>query len=194
MNSDKKRFRKSFRGYNKKDVNEYISKENAVLIETRKGLQNELDLCQEELAKLEAALESERIKTKELSEKLDERDNLIEAYKSDKDTLSERLEELEEKVESLKSAEELSLPVCEPYSDDSVLEKARSYDSLRSRIDEILSYAKSEAEQIIKEAGRSVSDLEIKRVNEVSKFKQDISNKSSSIINDLRSLFKKYTR
>ena len=75
--------------------------------------------------------------------------------------------------------------------DDSLLEKARSYDSLSDKIDDILEYARQEAHKIIKVAEKAAkADAEGKRTADVARVKQSIATRSTSIIDEIRRMVK----
>ena len=75
-----------------------------------------------------------------------------------------------------------------PCCDDSILEKAKKYDSICDNIDEIFAFAKEEADRIISEA------LEMRKKllkSSPAHVKSEITGRSESIIEDLRRKLRK---
>lgn len=195
MDKSKRKFRKSIRGYNKKDVNRYISEINSELVSSSEEYKIEIDGREQTIAILRGELDDQRRACDALSEEVDALNKLIEEYKADKESMQDKIRELEDKIASLESCGVSNDDTREKIViDEDLLDKARSYDAIRAKIDEILSYARSEAEQIIRNAEKTVSSFENDKSANVQKVKKEISEKSNSIIEDLKSLFRRYTK
>lgn len=204
MEKESRKFRSKFGGYNKKDVNEYIAAENSNFMQMRDEMQNLLDDCEERIHRLELEAETSENEKKALADSLAERNALIESYKTDAEALNAKIADLETEIDALNSTidelraknAELELKTDEPavIVDERMLEKARSYDSLCGEIDEILSYAKKQAEEIIRTAkatAETAHSTPRSGAEDIDRVKQEISKKSSSILSDLRGIFRK---
>lgn len=202
-------FRRQTRGYNREDVNEFISQENIRFnkleesyLKTIKEYErenselkqqlSEIDLHKDKIvehelkiAGLEASLESS-------TQAIAEKDAIIEGLKTACDSSNEKLtiansliDDLRKQISAQPVAAEPKVIVREPsYSyDSSVLEKAEKYDSICDKVDEIFAFAKEEADKIIAEAFE-IRKQASKR-NAVN-MKSEISERSESIIDELR--------
>ena len=216
MSSENKAFRSKFGGYNKKDVNNYIAEENKRFVKIREDLQKELEESEKRensLGEQVALLTKEADEARSL---LDERDKLIEGYKEDADKKDARIAELEDMVDALvrekddgifknETIEEKDARISElealvselraekeadaglkTAADDSIADKARSFDNISDKIDEILEHARLEAQKIVKAAEKAAIDVEGKRAADVNKIKQSITARSASIIEEIR--------
>lgn len=204
-------FRRQTRGYNRDDVNEFISQENIRFNKLEESylksikeyekenseLREKLDEINEHkdkivelelnISQLESALDSS-------SQTITEKDAIIEGLKSACDSSNEKLMAANALIDDLRkqNAVAASVPAPEPkvivrepaYSyDSSVLEKAEKYDSICDKVDEIFAFAKEEADKIIAEAFE-IRKQASKR-NAVN-MKNEISERSESIIDELR--------
>jgi len=77
-------------------------------------------------------------------------------------------------------------------ADDVILsiEKSRAYNSLNEEVDKILAYAKTEAERIISSAEEAARTIGESSARNVRAMKEDISTKSSSIIDEIKAIIK----
>lgn len=191
MDAPKVMFRKKMGGYNKEDVNNYISSENQRFRRAEADFQRALDERDGELARMQEDVNILRRQANDLSINLAEKDRLIEGYKDNIDSLEKKIQELQETITHLEEVKNDEIyQKKEIVVDDTVFEKARAYDSLCTQIDEILSYAKSEADRIINTAVDSAKRIERSHGNDVTRIKSEISTKSTSIIDELRRALK----
>lgn len=187
MDAPKVIFRSKMGGYNKEDVNNYISSENQRFKRAESDFQRTLSERNSELSRLNNELSSLRSEIAKADEKYKEQDKLIEGYKKTIDSLESSIEDMQDTITHLEQVKDDDIyQKSEVIIDENVFDKARSYDSLCTQIDEILSYAKSEADRIINTAIESAKRIERSRGGDVSRIKSEISAKSTSIIDDLR--------
>ncbi len=187
MDAPKVIFRKKMGGYNKEDVNNYITSENQRFMRAEADFKKALNERDAELERISDELKDLRNINSQSSSKLDEQDHLIESYKETIATLEAKVEEMEETIAHLEEVKDDQIyQKAEVVIDESVFDKARSYDSLCKQIDEILSYAKSEADRIINTALEAAKRVERNRSGDIAKIKSEISAKSTSIIDELR--------
>ncbi|MBR4880661.1 MAG: hypothetical protein IKU19_01935 [Clostridia bacterium] len=196
-------FRRRGRGYDKNDVNEFISKENIRFNKleqeynkTIRDLEREIDKLnmqineseddKAQIVKLEISIAELKEKINDLKTSISEKDTIIDGLKSAVDNANKKLDLANSMIEELRNRPEVP---CSAYSsdmayDDSVVEKARQYDAICDNVDEIFAVAKEEADKIIAEA------LEIRKQalkRSPASVRSDLSGKSKSIIDELRS-------
>ena len=204
-------FRRKGRGYNKDDVNDFISRENIRFNKLEESYNKMIKDLEKEIADLKSKLNDNEadktriieleIKISDLQEKLEsnrnllsEKDAIIDGLKSAVDNANEKLNIANSMVDDLKqkaavpSPAPVSAPNPNPVStfrtyDDSIVEKAEKYDSICNKVDEILAFAKEEADKIIAEAFE-IRKQTIKRSS--TQMKNDISERSESIIDELK--------
>ncbi len=204
-------FRRRGRGYDKNDVNEFISRENIRFNKIEEEYNRTIRELESEVEKLTAQL-SEKENDKEyiitlemeisdlkdkiasLESSLSEKDTIIDGLKSAVDNANSKLDMANSIIEDQKNKSNphyTSAP--EPtyqntYYDDEVIEKAQKYDAISESIDEIFAFAKEEADKIIAEAVE-IRKQAIKR--SPSQVKNEISGKGRSIIDELKSNLRK---
>lgn len=187
MDAPKVIFRKKMGGYNKEDVNNYITSENQRFMRAEADFQKALSERDSELERVSDEVNALRNINAMTSAKLNEQNTLIDEYKETISALEEKIAEMEETIAHLEEVKDDQIyQKTEVVIDETVFDKARSYDSLCKQIDEILSYAKSEADRIINTAIESAKRVERSRGGDITKIKSDISAKSTSIIDELR--------
>jgi len=195
MDAPKVMFRKKMGGYNKEDVNNYITSENQRFMRAEADFHKTLSERDEEIERLTNELDALRNVNAVSSAKLGEMNNLVDSYKEQIALLESKIKDMEETIAHLEEVNEDQIyQKTEVVIDETVFDKARSYDSLCKQIDEILSYAKSEADRIINTAVESAKRIERNRTGDVTRIKSDISAKSSSIIEELRRAIKPKNR
>ena len=201
-------FRRRGRGYDKNDVNEFISRENIRFNKLEeeynikiRNLEKNIESLNEQLASSEddkAQIVNLEIKISELKDdisalkaSLSEKDAIIDGMKSAVDNANYKLDMANSIIEDLKNkpAVPCSAPATDAMHknacyDDSVIEKAQKYDSICDNIDEIFAIAKEEADKIIAEALEIRKQI-VKRAP--SQIKNEMSGRSRSIIDELRS-------
>ena len=203
-------FRRQARGYNKDDVNDFISRENIRFNKLEESYNKTIKEREREIAELNQTIteneaDKERIveleiKISELQQSVDgfnetlgEKDAIIDGLKSALDSTNEKLNVANTLIDDLKNRPAVPCSVPEPsYSyrqyDDSVIEKAEKYDSICDKVDEILAFAKEEADKIIAEAFE-IRKQAVKRSS--AQMKNDISERSDSIIEELKRSIRK---
>ena len=209
-------FRTAMRGYNKEDVNSYISNENIRFNRLEASLNKAIDDKEKEISELQSQIAGFRAKDDEIkrledlvlslrsdidyqNEKLEEKDTVIEGMKKAVDAANEALDTANERITALQNESELNSFSNETphnssldYSyqaayDQTVIEKAQKYDDICTQIEEILLYAKNEADKIVSEAIEIRQSIQNKRAKkETSNFKNEIQEKSDSIISELK--------
>lgn len=196
-------FRRRGRGYDKNDVNQFISKENIRFNKleeeynkTIRELEREIDKLNVQIAESEddkAQIATLEIAISELKERIialdtsvSEKDAIIDGLKTAVDNANSKLDVANSMIEDLKNRP--SVPCRQPSSDveydDTIIEKAKKYDSICDNIDEIFAFAKEEADKIIAEA-LEIRKQAVKRAP--TQIKNEMSGRSRSIIDDLRS-------
>lgn len=204
-------FRRQLKGYNRDDVNNFISeenirfnkieenyvktiRENETEISDLKQKLNDVDMHLEKIAELEIKISQLESALNSSSNTIVEKDTIIEGLKSAVDSSNEKLTLANTIIDDLrkeqvsKASAAISTPepvriVREPVYDDAIIEKAEKYDAICDKVDEIFAFAKEEADKIIAEA------FEIrKQANKRSSahMKNEISERSDSIIDELR--------
>ncbi len=202
-------FRRQTRGYNRDDVNEFISQENIRFnkleesylksikehekeIEELRKMLSEVDEHKEKIIELELQISKLNSDLDLSVQAIAEKDAIIEGLKVACDSSNEKLDMANSLIDDLRKqssvipeAREPKVIVREPsYSyDSSVLEKAEKYDSICDKVDEIFAFAKEEADKIIAEA------FEIRKQaskRNAANMKNEISERSESIIDELR--------
>ena len=195
MDAPKVMFRKKMGGYNKEDVNNYITSENQRFMRAETDFQKSLAERDEEIERITDELEALRNFNAMSSAKLNEQNNLIDSYREQIADLESKIKDMEDTIAHLEEVNDDPIyQKTEVIIDETVFDKARSYDSLCKQIDEILSYAKSEADRIINTAVESAKRIERNRTGDVTRIKSDISAKSTSIIEELRRAIKPKNR
>ncbi len=200
-------FRRRGRGYDRNDVNEFISRENIRFNKLEeeynsriRNLENDIEKLSEQIASSEddkAQIVSLEIQISELKDNissletsLTEKDAIIDGMKSAVDNANYKLDMANSIIEDFKNKPVVpcSAPITESTHnntfDDSVIEKAQKYDSICDNIDEIFAFAKEEADRIIAEA-IEIRKQAVKRAP--SQIKNELSGRSRSIIDELRS-------
>ena len=197
-------FRRRGRGYDKNDVNEFISKENIRFNKleeeynkTIRDHEREIDRLNIQIAESEnekAQIVTLEIAISELKEKIialntsvSEKDTIIDGLKTAVDNANHKLDIANSMIEDLKNKAVVSgIPVASDSLcyDESVIEKAQKYDSICDNIDEIFAFAKEEADKIIAEA-LELRKQAVKRAP--SQLRNEMSGRSKSIIDELRS-------
>ena len=205
-------FRRRGRGYDKNDVNEFISRENIRFNKleeeynkTIRELENEISDLNSRLAEAEndkeqiinLEIEISDLKNKIVSSEstLSEKDTIIDGLKSAVDNANKKLDIANSIIDDLRSKplSSYTIPAPEPvsrneYYEDSVIEKARKYDTICESIDEIFAFAKEEADKIIAEAVE-IRKQAVKR--SPTQVKNEISGRGRSIIDELKSNLRK---
>ena len=172
MDAPKIMFRKKMGGYNKEDVNNYITSENQRFKRMEADFHRALEERDEEISRAQEELNMLRRQTNDLSITLVEKNRLIEGYKESVELLQAKVEELQETIVHLEEVKNDEIyEKKEVIVDSSIFDKARAYDSLCTQIDEILSYAKSEADRIITTAVDSAKRIEHTRGSDVTRIK-----------------------
>lgn len=189
-------FRRQARGYNREDVNSFISRENirfskleesyaAKLKDAEQQISDlntkidEFDSQSDKICQLESELSALKSEIEKSKEVIAEKDAIIEGLKNALDGANEKLDIANGIIDDYKSA-----PKSEAveYSDD-IIEKAEKFDAVYDKVDEILEFAKSEAEKIINDAIQTRQTVNKKSS---ANFKNEISERSGSIIEDMK--------
>lgn len=192
-------FRTKMRGYNKDDVNKFISEENIrfnkleesyiktikekekeieelyARLDQEKGLEQRLAECEADLAELNSKLDAQ-------CSVIEEKDAIIDGLKTAVDSTNERLAIANTIIDELRAKAESAPAVTDPV-DAEFIDKAEKYDAIYDKVDEILNFAQEEANKIIADA------IELKKQavkQSPAKVKQDISQRSDSIIEELK--------
>lgn len=221
-------FRNQMRGYNKADVNNFISRENMRFNKLEESYNRTIKSLELELEELKANADASQTDKDVISgleqqiheleaalnvqiEESAEKDSTITALNADITAHKEQLEradfiinELNEQLTAAKAAMPAPQPapvqiqatapapvpaqpepqvVHQPKLDSDIIEKAEKYDNICDKIDEILAFAKEEADKIIAEAFE-MRKYALKRTS--TQMKNDISARSDSIIEDLK--------
>ena len=198
------KFRRQMRGYNKNDVNEFITEENIRFNKIEESYVKKVKELEDEIAALRSELSQidehrDRIIELELSvaelnselenktKLINEKDAIIEGLKSTADSANERLATANSIIDNLKNSHTVAVSASSYVSDsdldDEIIEKAEKYDAICDKVDEILNFAKTEADKIINEA----YELRKQTVKKTSaQMKSDISDRSDSIIEELK--------
>lgn len=205
-------FRSRGRGYDKNDVNEFISRENIrfnkleeeynkTIREQEKNIEDlSKQLSETENNKLQIVnLEIENSTLKErisdLEASASEKDAIIDGLKSAVDNANQKLDMANSIIDDLKNkptvvsaAESRDVSYKNAYYDDSVIDKAQKYDSICDNIDEIFAFAKEEADKIIAEALELRKQAVKRSPNQI---KNEMSARSRSIIDELKDNFRR---
>lgn len=195
-------FRRRGRGYDKNDVNQFISKENIRFNKleeeynkTIRDLEREIDRLNTQISESEndkAQIVALEISVSELKEQISaldtsvaEKDAIIDGLKTAVDNANHKLDMANSMIEDMKNKPAIPCPTPAPevLYDDSVIEKAKKYDSICDNIDEIFAFAKEEADKIITEA-LEIRKQAVKRAP--AQIKNEMSGRSKSIIDELR--------
>lgn len=151
------RFRESFRGYNKEDVNSYIEQINARFSRRETELRSQIADMQ-----VNCQQSCNRDETEELKRK-------IEAVESEK-------KDLLKEIETLKTN----------YDNDSEKnEKSKLYDSMSAQVGNIIIVANSNAEKIIKNAEAEADKIKMEAQVEANKIKLCAEQKMNEMIQEL---------
>ncbi|MBQ7124758.1 MAG: hypothetical protein IJO00_00210 [Clostridia bacterium] len=163
MNDSKSmlRFRESFRGYNKDDVNAYIGQIN--LIFSRKE------------SELKAQIAELNVKTANASPNSVDKTE-IEALKQKLNDATLENQRLLSEIEGLKKQE---------TDENEKEEKSKLYDSMSSQVGNILIVANSNADKIISDAEKYASKIRSEAEFEAEKIKMEAEQKKSLMISEL---------
>ena len=204
-------FRRQMKGYNRDDVNNFISEENIRFNKIEESYQKTIKENEKEITELKQKLNSIdehldkiaelEIKISQLESALDsssstivEKDTIIEGLKSAVDSANEKLDMANSIIDDMKKESDKASPAPLPYTenmrvikepvyDSSIIEKAEKYDAICEKVDEIFAFAKEEADKIIQEAFE-IRKQAAKRSS--THMKNEISERSDSIIDELR--------
>lgn len=199
-------FRRAMRGFNKEDVNRFISEENVRFNRLEASYTKQLDEKDREIGELLGKLslvnaaEEENKRLNEvintlhaditaLNCKLTEKELLIDGLNEAIESYNEKISALENAVSDLDNRKTVSA-----YSDRDLeiyKEKAERYDEIYDQVDEILAFAKEEAEKILKEAAQVKLEAEKAAKRESLSAKSSVKGRSDSIIDDLKKSIKK---
>ena len=197
-------FRKAMRGYNKEDVNKFISDENIRFNRLEESYTKKIDerdreigellnklsivtAAEEENRRLNSVIDSLHGDITDLNCKITEKDLLIEGLRDAVSQANSQIQSLEESVANIESCRTTIVnedPDIEIYK-----EKAERYDAIYEQVDEILNFAKEEAEKILKEAAEirlAAEKAERAAKRDALAMKNSVRNKSDSIIDDLK--------
>lgn len=163
MNSSKAmiRFRESFRGYNKDDVNAYIEQVNLIFSKKESELKAQIVELQEKTA-VEAPVSADNAEIESLKQKLS--DALLENQR------------LSAEIESIKKQE---------TDENERAEKSKLYDSMSSQVGNILIVANNNADKIIKDAELYASKIMSEAEIEAEKIKISAEQKKNLMISEL---------
>lgn len=195
-------FRRRGRGYDRNDVNEFISKENIRFnkleeeyTKTIRDLEREIDKLnvqvaeadddKEQIVSLERAIVGLNERIVALDASISEKDTIIDGLKTAVDNANHKLDMANSMIEELKNRPSASVNVSsnEPAYDDNIIEKAKRYDAICDNVDEIFAFAKEEADKIIAEA-LEIRKQAVKRAP--AQMKSEMTGRSKSIIDELR--------
>ena len=194
-------FRKAMRGYNTEDVNRFISEENVrfnrleenylkTIEEKDKTISdlsdeiNVLKQSEQKICDLNIKIELLESHTSQLNTIIEEKDSIIDGLKTALHKANEKSFDIEK--ESRNRVVSIVDPDIEIYR-----EKAEKYDAIYNQVDEILNFAKAEAEKIIKEATEYKMAVQRNSKKESDSFKASINTRSDSIIDDLKKSIRK---
>ena len=143
MEKDKVAFRKKFGGYNKKDVNAYIIKENEKFLREKESLRSqalrasdEADELRAEASEIKASLNAANVELERVRDSLAEAESVIAALKEESATKDEEIARLTEALENERaSSEEEKKAIAEKLEAD----YSRVVDSLKNNLDELKS-------------------------------------------------------
>lgn len=189
-------FRKAMRGYNTEDVNRFISEENVRFNRLEENYLKTIEEKDKTISRLNFEIgvlkQSEQViydlnkkiellqaEISQLNTAVEEKDSIIDGLKSALDKANEKTYDFEK--ESRNRVVSIVDPDIEIYR-----EKAEKYDAIYDQVDEILNFAKIEAEKIIKEATDYKMAVQRNAKKESDTFKASINTRSDSIIDDLK--------
>lgn len=194
-------FRKQMRGYNTEDVNRFISEENVRFNKIEERYKKDADEMSVRIKELEYKLEESKKSDAEIRDLMIKNELLTSELESLKTSLSEKdvliesmkeeLEKADEKMSELKRIPDSRIISTVTPDMELCREKAEKYDAICDRVDEILNFAKEEAEKIIKEASDYKIAAQRNAKKESDAFKSSINNRSDSIIEDLKKTIRK---
>lgn len=194
-------FRKQMRGYNTEDVNRFISEENVRFNKIEERYKKDADEMSVRIKELEYKLEESKKSDAEIRDLMIKNELLTSELESLKTSLSEKdvliesmkeeLEKADEKMSELKRIPDSRIISTVTPDMELYREKAEKYDAICDRVDEILNFAKEEAEKIIKEASDYKIAAQRNAKRESDAFKSSINNRSDSIIEDLKKTIRK---
>ncbi len=176
-------FRESFRGYQKDDVNRYITQIHEQFARENERTQKELRRLNDRIAEAEAlrpALEDAKGQVEALNKKLTSCNEIASQAQQQKTDMAEQLAQLRAEKEALASenaALHAKMEQMELHSAESVKssaeneENAKRYESMSHKIGDIILSAKAEAEEIIEDA-RQKSDEMLAEADRQAKEKQ----------------------
>ncbi len=206
------KFRRSMQGYKKEDVNNYISRENIRITKLEESYKKNIKELEKELLEAKEKITDSEAKILLLREQeieildlrstindkdalIEEKDTIIEGLKSAVDSSNLKLSEAEASINELREKlldTQNSVGSTLPYrrsiqeQELTMAEKAEKYDLLFEKVDEILAFAKEEADKIISEALEIRNSVSKRTVRDSFDPKKDITTKSNSIIDDLK--------
>ncbi len=162
------RFRESFRGYNRDDVNAYIEQMNLRFSRKEAELRSQIAELQSSASKPEKAEEST------VSPELEELKAEVARLTSDNDTLKKELEEEKAKTAGGSETEE----------------KSKLYDSMSSQVGNILIVANSNADKIVSDAESEAIRIKAEAQLDAEKIKLEADRKMNTMIAELDSKIK----
>lgn len=176
-------FRKSMKGYNKDDVNEYI-------LGLNRTLEEQTALHEKEANEYKAKLDEAEKRAKELEELIKKQDAVIASLKA-RDEEAEKLSgenlEMEQEIISLRvTVSELEESLADyKKAENESSEKAEQYDSICTRAGEILVIASTTAEDILNransEATKIVGDANTKKELMLRTFSESVDSAADDI-------------
>jgi len=166
INMNGVKFRDSLKGYNKDDVNSYITALNKEFKDTEIKLEEKIEALEKKLSGLEASQKA----SPENAEKLA--------------AAELRIKELEEQAGELKTENEKLRS--DLSADEENRRKAELYDKMSCQVGDVLLHAGDAADAMLKNA-----ESEAKRINtEAEDFKRSTSEKLKSMIDEANTVFK----
>jgi len=202
-------FRKAMRGYNKEDVNKFISDENIRFNRLEESYTKKIDerdreigellnklsivtAAEEENRRLNSVIDSLHSDITDLNCKITEKDLLIDGLRDAVTQANTQIQALEESVANIESRPVTA--VADNSGIELYREKAERYDAIYEQVDEILNFAKEEAEKILKEAAEirlAAEKAERAAKRDALAMKNNVRGKSDSIIEDLKKSIKR---
>lgn len=184
-------FRDSFKGYNKDDVNAYLTIYSKKLGETEDNYKAEIQSLQKNIEEYKKEIDALKSPEKNpflsslleenaaLKEKNKELESLLEAQTSEIDHLNNQNLLLNEQIQELKSQADSS------EKDPSLTEKARLYDQMSSQIGVVLLQANENSANIINEAYKKANEIQSEASQNAQKIKIDTREEIDLILSKL---------